>query len=501
MTAIPSRGAWGSLFGRFAAMAVVTVFAAAVMLASGTRWFLPLFSSTSAETDEEPVVAPPPVPVSIEVANRETIELVNSYSGMVQPLERFSLAFEISGRIDHLGKDDEGRELDEGARVSAGQLLAKLDSRAAEAMLQEAQARHAQKLDDLQRSEELLRRNAAGVSESQLALRRSDVAIAQAQLDLAEKTLEDSSLLAPVDGVISKRYLKSGESVNVHQPVFELMQVDQVLLVVGVPEARIGPIIARYREVQRLKSAAKSSYTADAPPAGDSDPATLAEDEFHVYVDLIGQDSLGRQWDTMIGRVHAVGQASDDQSGLFEVEILLDNPGRLIRPGRIGMSHLVVKAVDAFRLPAPATVVQDGQLYIYSLKPAETPVRFLFWEFGQEQEFEAQRLNLTPGSYVEQGDELVVFDLPEEHRMVVVRGQHRLLPGANPRRQCDSAPSAEFDTPDGNRRFATGKVASAWLARRAPPLAAPRESAAPLACGERLFAILSHDFPTLDGVA
>jgi hypothetical protein len=38
-------------------------------------------------------------------------------------------------------------------------------------------------------------------------------------------------------------------------------------------------------------------------------------------------------------------------------------------------------------------------------------------------------VELQPGNYVEQGFDLIVFELPPEHRAVVVSGQHRLVDG------------------------------------------------------------------------
>ena len=255
-------------------------------------------------------------------------------------------------------------------------------------------------------------------------------------------------------GVLSRRYLKEGESVNLHQPVFELVQVDQVVLVVGVPEARIGPIVSRFRDSQPDGT----SEVVTGTPANDPDSESSRE-PFLAYVELLGRDSLGSllEQDSIDGpsqppqgRVRQVSQTSDEQSGLFDVEILIDNPGNVIRPGRIAVAKLVVGKVDAFRLPTSAAITQDDRLYLYSLQPRQTSLNLLFWRLQEEApELVANRYPLLPGAFVEQGDELVLLDLPEEHRLAVVRGQHRLLPGARARVSHAIASPEQLDrTPD-----------------------------------------------------
>ena len=69
---------------------------------------------------------------------------------MIRPLERFTLGFEVAGRVDELGEVEAPggpdastpRPLDDGDRVTAGQGLARLDNRAHLARIEEVRARH-----------------------------------------------------------------------------------------------------------------------------------------------------------------------------------------------------------------------------------------------------------------------------------------------------------------------------------------------------------------------
>jgi RND family efflux transporter MFP subunit len=385
--------------GRFLGLIVVTAFAAAVMLASGTNFF-------GAGTKPEEPAAPqpvPPTPVELATLRPRQVEISDSYSGMLHPWEQFRIGFELAGRIESLGVDAEGSPLDEGATVSAGQVLAVLDQRALAARKREASAVLRRAKDELQRAEELRQRNDRAISDSVLMTRETEAEIAEAQFELAAKAVDDATLRAPVDGVIARRLLKPGEQVIPQQTVFEIVQVDRLLMVVGVPESRIRPIVERFNRVEARPAA---------PP-------------FAAEIQLIGRDSLGRTWRPLRGEVHAVSQTSNESSGLFEVEIELPNPARKLRPGQIGVARLIIAELEAFRLPANAAVVRDDQLVLFA---AETPDRGS-GPVAKGDELIVQPFVLRPGNYVEQQQWLVVFDLPSTCRNVVTRGQHRLVPG------------------------------------------------------------------------
>ena len=201
--------------------------------------------------------------------------------------------------------------------------------------------------------------------------------VADAQVQAAEKLLEDATLVAPVNGVISKRMVNIGESISPHETVFELLEVDRVLLVVEVPESRIQSI----RNGQR------------------------------VHVTLRAKDVFGRNRRTLEGTVYQVAEAADDRTGVFEVEIILDNADRTLKPGLVASGRIVVDEIDGFRLPDYAAVMRDGKNLLFIVDLQQNAIAY----------------ELT--DYVEQEGELILPTLPETHRKVVVAGQHRLVDG------------------------------------------------------------------------
>ena len=426
--------------------------AVAIMITAGR------FRGNASEEGEKPDRAIPQTAVSVMRVPLESIEITDAYSGMIRPRERFSLGFEIAGRVAELGVNQgprrQGKSLDEGDRVGAGDVLARLDDRVLRARLEEAKAQldraKAQNVEynallekaqsDMGRAEELKRRGGRvitaadyqdtvsklAVAEAQTSAGRAQLAVALAQLQTANKNLEDSTLLSPVSGVISKRYVNAGESVNPQQIVMEIIQVDEVLLVIGVPEAYVGAIRAGQQ----------------------------------VHVELLARDRFGRKRPTTQGSVFQVAEAADQTTGLFDVEIVLSNPRRDWKPGLIALARIVVDEVQGFRIPMSCAVFRKDQTYL-----------FLLDEVAKDGK--AHRLGLR--DWIEEGSDLVVplgsaalgnggkflfspgedgharrFDvppdwntpdwgtpvgaaippeLPEVYWTIVSRGQHRLVDG------------------------------------------------------------------------
>lgn len=395
---------------RLLGLIIITVFALAVMFASGTNW---LFSGNNdSGTDEDQARAKlTPTPVLVIEVERHSVDITDQYSGLLEPLERFRLAFEINGRIEKLGANLDGSPLDDGDIVRAGQALAILDRRALEARVEQAQAQADQAEREWQRAERLNQENTQAITEAEYFQRQTDVKIAQAQLKLAQKTLDDATLVSKIDGVISRRMVNPGESVAPQQVVFEVVQTDSLLLVVGVPESRITAIIDRFNEARRqaLRPDARN--------------LSVEEREFIAQVSLIGKDPMGRPWQPVDGIVRRIAQTADETSGLFAVEIEVSNDSHRLRPGQIAIGQLIIDRVEGVEFPLTAAQFTDNRAFVYSVDgqgstviPPEDSADYL-----------AVRHELGPGSYLEQGANMVVFDFPAS--TVVLRGQHRLVDG------------------------------------------------------------------------
>lgn len=175
-------------------------------------------------------------------------------SGSLAPLAQATVKSKVSGVVLE-------SSLREGMKVSQGQVLARLDSadqtaRVAQqqAMLDEALARLALAHKNHQNSEALLKQNyisqsSVDTTQNAVALAQASVKSAQAQLQLTRNALNDTSIRAPLSGVISKRHVQAGEKLSPDMPVFTIVSLNQLTLEAQVPASEI-PRVKVGQEVQ-----------------------------------------------------------------------------------------------------------------------------------------------------------------------------------------------------------------------------------------------------------
>lgn len=322
-------------------------------------------------------VAIPKAPVAVRTVGPEMIEIIDVRYGILEPLEKYRFTFDTSGMIDHFGANADGKPLDIGDYVKQGQILAQLDQRRLAAQLRETKSRLEKAEDDMRRADQRQQRNVITADEYQSTVANLD--IARAQVKIAETRLGDATLVSRADGVIAKREANLGQAVGPQQAVFEVHQIDRLLLAVEVPESRIPGI--------------RPDQT--------------------VHLTLRSSDARGRQMPPINGKVYRVSPSADERTGMFKVEVMVDNSKGLLRAGQIAAARIVLDRVEGFRLPEFAAVIREGERLIFAVGKDGCAHRFV----------------LQPFEYLDQRGDLILFQLPEKFRTVIVRGQHRLVDG------------------------------------------------------------------------
>ena len=456
--------------GRLIGLVLVTLCALAVMITFGAgRWF------GKQPSDSTQVLAPEVSTASVIVTRvrREPIEIIDRYSGTIEPLERFSLGFQIAGRLELLGENDLGRPLDEGDQIICrrppspssaeeaeeaaaddrraqilkkltpalvpegflvSRLLARLDSELLRVQREELMVQLEQAHYDREQAHTLLQRNVG--TDAEYRSRRTDFAAASFRYRAADRRLRDSQLRLVVPAhfaldrggdtesdlrrrfIISKRLAIPGQTLSAHQTVFELVEVDQVKLVVGVPESRVRELDARMRDVKANRRRARAGALIDSEQL-----------QIPVHVRLLGKQRFGDEWPALEGYVFQVSETAGDH-GLFDVEIIIDNPDGALKPGLFAMADIVLEKIDGFRLPRSAIRYdEDGTAYLFSVDRHASGGESSAGGSDKNRGEIAKATRYNLGSCVAQGSHVIVRDLPVQHQTVVVRGQHRLTPG------------------------------------------------------------------------
>lgn len=153
----------------------------------------------------------------------------NAYSGEIRARYETQLGFRIGGKIIE-------RLVDAGARVTAGQVLARLDPADTSLSASSAQAQYQLAEADALRYRELRSKNF--VSQSALDARETALKAAAAQAGLAGNQADYTTLRADHAGVIAAAQAEVGQVVGAGQPVLRLAQDGEREVAIAIPESQ-----------------------------------------------------------------------------------------------------------------------------------------------------------------------------------------------------------------------------------------------------------------------
>ena len=365
------------------------------------------------------VAADQPVPVRLQLPHHVQQPVSVTVSGSVEANVTALTAFQVGGRVAHV-------YVEEGQRVTKGQILADLDAtdyrngfEAAAGQADAAGAENAkakaglrqQELEqsriDFERTQDEYQRlkylydhqslpandfhkieAAFLASQQRYDMARSGTRVedkraafaqlsaATAQMQEAKKRLADCQLRAPISGFIGMRQIEVGVTVAPGVPVISVVDLDPVKVRVGIPESQVGKV--------RVGNSANVSVSS-----------------------LDGQQFQGK--------IEAIAAASDPASRTYVSKIVVSNPKAQLRAGMVSEAHLFGDAqVNAITVPGSA-IVRDarGVTQVYILAS------------GQNRAY-GRRVNV--GSMI--GNEVEIQSGLNGSEQVVVDGQNYLREGS-----------------------------------------------------------------------
>ncbi len=188
-------------------------------------------------------LAPGDVAVATPRELLRTIEVTGALKAVNWSTVKARVAAEVA-RID----------VREGDRVAAGQLLGRLDATEYALRLRQArqQAMSAQaQLDIAERALEnnralvgqgFISQNALDTSVSNAAAARAALQAANAAADLARKALDDTALRAPIAGIVSQRLAQPGERVPIDAKLLEIVDLSALEIEAALPASDIAEL-------------------------------------------------------------------------------------------------------------------------------------------------------------------------------------------------------------------------------------------------------------------
>jgi membrane fusion protein (multidrug efflux system) len=290
-------------------------------------------AEAEAKEDEEEVA-----PVPVETGRPVRGDVYAVYSGTA-PIEAYAEA-DVIAKVE-----GEIREIlvEEGDEVEEGQVMARLDGDRLRLELNESRARLRKMQRDVERNEELRERGL--LSEGDFDKLRFDLEALQAAYNLASLELDYTQIRAPIDGVVSERFVKLGNTIRVGDAAFRVTGLDPLVADMHVPE----------REYRRIKAGQPVAIDIDA---------------------LSGQETLAA--------VTRVSPIVDPDTGTFKITIEIRDPERRIKPGMFGRFHIIYdQHVNVLQIPRSAVVDDMGSEYVFVVEDDKAVKRVVQTGYGE----------------------------------------------------------------------------------------------------------------------
>lgn len=309
---------------------------------------------------------------------------LSAYAGEVRAREETELSFRVGGNLVK-------RNVDAGAQVRRGEVLAVLDAQdlalqaqAAQAQLAAAQADLARASGDRERFAKLVDQQLVSRSayEAQVAASKAAEAqtrAARAQLEVSRNQAGYATLRAPRDGVIATRQAEVGQVLAPGETVFTLAVEGAREVLISLPEGRIREFEVGQPVMVELWSAPGRRYAGsvrEISPAADPRTRTYAArvalaDEAAAEVEL-GQSARvyvqeqGAEAALSVP-LSAVQRGPDGRSAVWVVDAAGKLQSRTVTLGRYGETAVpVLKGLkgEEWVVAAGGHLLREGQLVV-----------------------------------------------------------------------------------------------------------------------------------------
>lgn len=182
--------------------------------------------------------------------------------------------------------------VEEGDAVKKNDVLARLRDEKEKIDFRRYEKVYEKRQFDYEASQNLLKENI--MSREQALAAEAELELAKVDYDLAKVNLGEKTIQSPLDGIVIRKFLEDGESVDRVEPLFEIVNIDQLYL----------QFFLEPRLVRNLGEGDEIAFSV----ASDSGTTKRAKVDF-------------------------ISASADASSGLFRVKLLVENAGHKIKAG------------------------------------------------------------------------------------------------------------------------------------------------------------------------
>ncbi len=238
--------------------------------------------------------------------------------GSVEPWTKLELMAKVSGSIEKV-------LVKEGDKVTKGDVLAEIEADDFKIALNRAMA--AYKLAKAEYARDRAVYTKGVIPTAELEEKETTMRLTKADVENAQLMLSRCTITAPMDSVIRRLDAKIGLFLSVGDPIAEMLHIDKVKGVVGIPESDI-PAIRKLQEVNLTIKALN---------------------------DLV-----------VTGKKHFLSPSPDTAARLYRLELKLDNTNGDILPGMFLRANVIKEEVhNATVVPFYSVISRNNEQYVF----------------------------------------------------------------------------------------------------------------------------------------
>ena len=165
------------------------------------------------------------------------------------------------------------------------------------------------------------------IPKSQLDIKKTNMALAKAELDNARLLLKRCIIKSPMSGVVNRLDAEVGLLLSVGDPIGEILEIDRVKAVVGIPESDVSAVA----------------------------PLSQVAITVHALDDL-----------TLMGKKYFLASAPDSTAYLYRLELSVDNPDRTLLPGMFIRADVVKeKREGVISIPIYSVISRNDEQFVF----------------------------------------------------------------------------------------------------------------------------------------
>lgn len=254
--------------------------------------------------------------VLLELKPTVILDAIN-LPGSIDPWERLELMAKVGGTIEEVF-------VKEGDTVDEGELLARIEKDDYRIVLDSAKASYALSQADYDRAKVMVTKKAMSVADLQRL--ETKVTTDRIAVENAELRLSRCDIKAPMSGVVSRLNAKTGLFLSVGDPIGQMLQIDRVKAVVGIPESDVDAV----RKIS----------------------------EVDLTIQALGDHKV-------TGKKYYLASAPDTFARIYRLELEIDNSDGAILPGMFVRAHVVKNTInDAVAVPLYSIISRNDEQFV-----------------------------------------------------------------------------------------------------------------------------------------